>query len=238
MSMLTLTNVNTFYGKSHVLFDVSLDVGQGEIVALLGRNGVGKSTTLATIMGLVPAQSGSIRFRGAEIIGRKAHQNAMAGLGFVPEERWIFPNLTVHQNLLMGIKPGHLKKTPEGGWTIERAYESFPQLAERRNQLGGILSGGEKQMLTIVRTLLGNPELILIDEPTEGLAPIIVERVNALIADINRQGLAVLLVEQNLQTCLRLAHRIFILSKGEVKWTGTPKELEDRKDVRKQYLEV
>jgi branched-chain amino acid transport system ATP-binding protein len=236
--MLSLTNVNTFYGKSHVLFDVSLDVGRGEIVALLGRNGVGKSTTLATIMGLVPAQSGSIRFEGAEIVGRKAHQNAMAGLGFVPEERWIFPNLTVHQNLLMGIKPGHLKKPVAGGWTIERAYESFPQLAERRNQKGGILSGGEKQMLTIVRTLLGNPELILIDEPTEGLAPIIVERVNALIADINRQGLAVLLVEQNLQTCLRLAHRIFILSKGEVKWTGTPRELEARKDVRKQYLEV
>jgi branched-chain amino acid transport system ATP-binding protein len=144
----------------------------------------------------------------------------------------------VHQNLLMGIKPGFLKKTFAGGWTIERAYDSFPQLAERRHQLGGILSGGEKQMLTIVRTLLGNPELILIDEPTEGLAPLIVEHVNALIADINGQGLTVLLVEQNLQTCLRLAHRIYILSKGAVKWTGTPKDLEERKDVRKQYLEV
>jgi branched-chain amino acid transport system ATP-binding protein len=236
--MLNLNAVNTFYGKSHVLFDVSLEVRRGEIVALLGRNGVGKSTTLGTIMGLVPAHSGSIRFRETEISGRKPHQNAMAGLGFVPEERWIFPNLTVHQNLLMGIKPGHLSKTPEGGWTIERAYDSFPQLAERRNQLGGILSGGEKQMLTIVRTLLGNPELILIDEPTEGLAPIIVERVNDLIADINRQGLTVLLVEQNLQACLRLAHRIYILSKGEVKWAGTPRDLEERKDVRKQYLEV
>jgi branched-chain amino acid transport system ATP-binding protein len=236
--MLTLNAVNTFYGKSHVLFDVSLEVRRGEIVALLGRNGVGKSTTLGTIMGLVPAHSGSIRFMEKEILGRKPHQNAMAGLGFVPEQRWIFPNLTVHQNLLMGIKPGFLKKTFAGGWTIERAYDSFPQLAERRHQLGGILSGGEKQMLTIVRTLLGNPELILIDEPTEGLAPLIVEHVNALIADINGQGLTVLLVEQNLQTCLRLAHRIYILSKGAVKWTGTPKDLEERKDVRKQYLEV
>lgn len=236
--MLTLNAVNTFYGKSHVLFDMSLEVRRGEIVALLGRNGVGKSTTLGTIMGLVPAHSGSIRFMEKEILGRKPHQNAMAGLGFVPEQRWIFPNLTVHQNLLMGIKPGFLKKAPAGGWTIERAYDSFPQLAERRHQLGGILSGGEKQMLTIVRTLLGNPELILIDEPTEGLAPLIVEHVNALIADINGQGLTVLLVEQNLQTCLRLAHRIYILSKGAVKWTGTPKDLEERKDVRKQYLEV
>ncbi|HAA03626.1 MAG TPA: ABC transporter ATP-binding protein [Syntrophobacteraceae bacterium] len=236
--MLTLNAVNTFYGKSHVLFNVSLEVRRGEIVALLGRNGVGKSTTLGTIMGLVPAQNGSIRFMEKEILGRKPHQNAMAGLGFVPEQRWIFPNLTVHQNLLMGIKPGFLRKAPAGGWTIERAYDSFPQLAERRHQLGGILSGGEKQMLTIVRTLLGNPELILIDEPTEGLAPLIVEHVNALIADINGQGLTVLLVEQNLQTCLRLAHRIYILSKGAVKWTGTPKDLEECKDVRKQYLEV
>ena len=236
--MLTLNAVNTFYGKSHVLFDVSLEVRRGEIVALLGRNGVGKSTTLGTIMGLVPAHSGSIRFMEKEILDRKPHQNAMAGLGFVPEQRWIFPNLTVHQNLIMGIKPGFLKKTFAGGWTIERAYDSFPQLAERRHQLGGILSGGEKQMLTIVRTLLGNPELILIDEPTEGLAPLIVEHVNALIADINGQGLTVLLVEQNLQTCLRLAHRIYILSKGAVKWTGTPKDLEECKDVRKQYLEV
>ena len=236
--MLTLNAVNTFYGKSHVLFDMSLEVRRGEIVALLGRNGVGKSTTLGTIMGLVPAHSGSIRFMEKEILGRKAHQNAMAGLGFVPEQRWIFPNLTVHQNLLMGIKPGFVKKAPAGGWSIERAYDSFPQLAERRHQLGGILSGGEKQMLTIVRTLLGNPELILIDEPTEGLAPLIVEHVNALIADINGQGLTILLVEQNLQTCLRLAHRIYILSKGEIKWTGTPKDLEERKDVRKHYLEV
>jgi branched-chain amino acid transport system ATP-binding protein len=236
--MLALNAVNTFYGKSHVLFDVSLEVRRGEIVALLGRNGVGKSTTLATVMGLAPAASGSIRFKGAEISGNRPHRNARLGLGFVPEERWIFPNLTVHQNLLMGIKPGQLGKAPPGGWSIERAYDSFPQLAERRNQLGGILSGGEKQMLTIVRTLLGNPELILIDEPTEGLAPIIVDHVNALIADINRQGLTVLLVEQNLQACLRLAHRIYILSKGEIRWTGTPAELQERREVRRQYLEV
>jgi branched-chain amino acid transport system ATP-binding protein len=236
--MLELENVNTYYGHSHVLFDVSLKVEKGEIVALLGRNGVGKSTTLATIMGLVPPKSGSITFKSQNIAGNKAFQIAMAGIGLVPEEKWIFPNLTVHQNLLMGIKPGQMKKKGSGGWTIERAYESFPLLAERKNLVGDILSGGEKQMLTIMRTLLGNPELILIDEPTEGLAPIIVEKVNTVIKDINAQGTTVLLVEQNLSVCLGLAHRIYILSKGEIKWTGTPNELERRKDIRKNYLEV
>jgi len=236
--MLKLDKVNTYYGESHVLFDISLEVNQGEIVALVGRNGVGKTTTMMTIMGLVKPASGSIVFKGQEIAGKTPHQIAMAGLGFVPEERWIFPNLTVHQNLLMGIKPGHMKKEVVDGWTLERAYDNFPRLAERRNQKGGVLSGGEMQMLTIVRTLMGNPDLILIDEPTEGLAPIIVERVNEVIHQINRTGTTVLLVEQKLNVCLGLAQRLYVLSKGDIKWTGTPAELESRQDIRKEYLEV
>ncbi|BEQ13775.1 ABC transporter ATP-binding protein [Desulfoferula mesophila] len=236
--MLKLDKVNTYYGESHVLFDISLEVNPGEIVALVGRNGVGKTTTMMTIMGLVQPKSGSITFKGKQIAGKAPHQIAMAGLGFVPEERWIFPNLTVHQNLLMGIKPGHMNKPVDDGWSIERAYDSFPRLAERRNQKGGVLSGGEMQMLTIVRSLMGNPDLILIDEPTEGLAPIIVERVNEVIHQINRAGTTVLLVEQKLNVCLDLAQRLYVLSKGDIKWTGTPGELESRQDIRKEFLEV
>ena len=200
--MLKLEKVNTYYGSSHALFDISLQVNQGEIVALIGRNGVGKTTTMRTIMGLTPARSGSIEFKGLEIAGRKPHQIAMSGLGFVPEERWIFPNLTVYQNLLMGIKPGQLRKEVAGAWTIERAFDYFPSLAERRDQEAGVLSGGEMQMLSIVRTLMGNPDLILIDEPTEGLAPIIVELVNHIIREINAGGTSVLLVEQKIPVCL------------------------------------
>ena len=236
--MLKLEKVNTYYGDSHVLFDVSLEVNQGEMVALVGRNGVGKTTTMLTIMGLECPASGDIVFKGEQIAGRKPFQIAMGGIGFVPEERWIFPNLTVHQNLLMGIKPGQMNKKVEGGWTLERAYDQFPRLAERRNQKGGVLSGGEMQMLTIFRTLMGNPELILIDEPTEGLAPIIVEMVQEIIREINRNGTTVLLVEQKLNVCLGLAQRLYVLSKGSIRWAGTPDELERRQDIRKEYLEV
>ncbi len=236
--MLKLENVNTYYGHSHVLFDVSLKVEKDEIVALLGRNGVGKTTTLRTIMGLTPPRSGSIMFKGEKIAGKKPHQIAKAGVGFVPEERWIFRNLTVNQNLIMGIKPGQMGKEVKDGWTVERAFASFPSLAARKNQKGEVLSGGEMQMLTIARTLMGNPELILIDEPTEGLAPLIVDKVNDVIRQIKDQGTTVLLVEQKLPVCLNLADRIYVLSKGEVKWVGTPAELEKRGDIRKEYLEV
>ena len=236
--MLELAEVNTYYGKSHVLFDVSLRVEEGEIVSLLGRNGVGKTTTLSTIMGLAPLRSGKILFNRQEISGKKPHQISMAGIGLVPEERWIFPNLTVHQNLLMGIKPGRMGKKTEGGWTFDRAYKLFPTLAARKEQKGEVISGGESQMLTIARTLMGNPELILIDEPTEGLAPLIVDKVNEVIREINAQGKTVLLVEQKLPVCLGLAHRIYVLSKGSIKWAGTPEELEKREDIRKDYLEV
>jgi len=236
--MLELEQVDTYYGKSHVLFDVSLRVERSEIVALLGRNGVGKTTTLCTIMGLTPPRSGKIIFKEKNMAGKKAHQIAMSGIGLVPEERWIFSNLTVHQNLMMGIKPGRFGKTAKGDWTFDRAYELFPILAARKNQKGEVISGGEKQMLTIARTLMGNPELILIDEPTEGLAPLIVAKVNEVIREINTQGSTVLLVEQKLPVCLGLAHRLYVLSKGQIKWTGLTEDLGKREDIRKEYLEV
>ncbi len=236
--MLELHDVNTYYGKSHVLFDISFRLGQGEMVGLLGRNGVGKTTTLRTIMGLTPSASGSIRYKGVQIDSKKPHQIAFAGIGFVPEERWIFPNLTVHQNLIMGIKPGQYGKKIEEGWTIDRCYDFFPILKERTNQKGGHLSGGEMQMLAIARTLMGNPELILVDEPTEGLAPIIVEVVGKVIKQINDSGTTVLLVEQKLQLVMGLVQRIYIMSKGLIQWEGTPEFLREQEEIRKKYLEV
>lgn len=236
--MLQLHEVNTYYGKSHVLFNISLEIGQGEIVALLGRNGVGKTTTLRTIMGLTPPVSGSIRYKEVEMAHKKTHQIALAGIGFVPEERWIFPNLTVHQNLIMGIKPGQYGKEIREGWTIDRCYEYFPLLKERHNSKGGVLSGGEMQMLAIARTLMGNPELILVDEPTEGLAPMIVAAVSKVIREINVSGITVLLVEQKLPLVMGLAQRIYIMSKGIIRWEGTPETLKEQDDIRKKYLEV
>jgi branched-chain amino acid transport system ATP-binding protein len=236
--MLQLREVNTFYGKSHVLFDISLEITQGEITALLGRNGVGKTTTLRTIMGLTPPTTGSIVFKGEEIAHKKTHQIALAGIGFVPEERWIFPNLTVHQNLIMGIKPGHYKKDVQEGWTIDRCYEYFPFLRERHSSKGGVLSGGEMQMLAIARTLIGNPQLILVDEPTEGLAPMIVEVVGKAITEINASGTTVLLVEQRLPLVMGLVQRIYLMSKGIIQWEGKSEVLGERDDIRKKYLEV
>ncbi len=237
--MLELKSVNTYYDKSHILHDVSLKVYSGEIVALLGRNGVGKTTTLKTIMGLTPPRSGSIFFKGKEIAGLKPFQIARAGIGFVPEERWIFPKLTVHQNLLIGIKTGPAaREKSEKGWNLDKCYEYFPALRERKNLKGGVLSGGEKQMLTIARTLMGNPELILIDEPTEGLAPKIVETVRHIIQEINQTGTTILLVEQKLAIALALASRIYVMSKGTIQWEGTPEDLRQQEEVRKKYLEV
>ena len=236
--MLQLSKVNTYYGKSHVLFDVSLQIEQGEIVALLGRNGVGKTTTLRTIMGLTPTTTGSTRFFGEEITHKKAHEIALAGIGFVPEERWIFPNLTVHQNLIMGVKPGQYGKDVQNGWTVNQCYEYFPALKARHKSKGEVLSGGEMQMLAIARTLMGNPKLILVDEPTEGLAPKIVEVVSTVIKDINALGTTVLLVEQKLPVVIGLAQRIYLMSKGAIHWEGTPEILGERNDIRKKYLEV
>ena len=237
--MLELSGVNTYYDNSHVLHNVSLKIQAGETVALIGRNGVGKTTTMRTIMGLTSARRGTIRFKEIDIVRWKPYQIARAGLGFVPEERWIFPTLTVHQNLLIGQKNmAEPEDFAPGGWTLEKCYDAFPSLKKRQYAKGGTLSGGEQQMLTIARTLMGNPEMILIDEPTEGLAPKIVEVVADIIRDIARGGMTVLLVEQKLTVALELADRIYVISKGMIQWDGTPEELRTNDQVRKAYLEV
>ncbi len=234
--LLSLKDLNTYYEQSHILQGVSLDVEQGEIVCLLGRNGVGKSTTLKSVIGLVKPRSGEVLFKGENVAGLPPHTIANKGVGYVPEERRIFGPLTVRENLLMGIKSG--KKENGDGWSIEKIFKYFPALQKREKQKGGHLSGGEQQMLTIARTLMGNPQVILIDEPTEGLAPKIVETVEQVIQDIHRQGVPVLLVEQNMRVALRLAGRIYVIAKGKIMFQGTSGELEKAQDIREKYLEV
>ncbi len=236
--ILTLKEVNTFYEKSHILQDVSMEVDEGEVVGLLGRNGVGKSTTLKSISGVTPPRSGSIRFKGDDIDGMKPHRVTRLGVGYVPEDRRIFSNLTVRQNLLLGIKSGKAQSHVKGGWNIDRAYSLFPQLKKRDSSKGGNLSGGEQQMLTIVRTLMGNPELLLLDEPTEGLAPMLVEAVSTVIHEIHEAGISILLVEQALEVILDLTSRSYVMSKGQIVFEGTSKDLENNHEVREKYLEV
>jgi len=236
--ILELKGIDTFYEKSHILQDISMEVNEGEVVGLLGRNGVGKSTTLKSISGVVIPQTGSILFKGKELVGMKPHQVTRLGVGYVPEERRIFPNLTVHQNLLLGQKSGKSQNQIEEGWTIERAYSLFPQLKARQTSKGGNLSGGEQQMLTIVRTLMGNPELLLLDEPTEGLAPMLVEAVSNVIQEIHQAGISILLVEQSLEVILDLTSRAYVMSKGQIVFEGTSQELADSREVRERYLEV
>ena len=231
--MLTVRDLNAFYGKSHILQGVSLDVRQGEVVSLLGRNGAGRSTTLRAIMGEVPPK-GSIRFKDRELAGLPNHAIARAGLGYVPEHRDIFATLTVRQNLMLGMKDPRR----QGQWTIAGMLEKFPNLARRADSQAGVLSGGEKQMLTICRTLMGEPELIMIDEPTEGLAPLIVAQVGELLVDIARRGVAILLVEQKLAIALRISHRLYVMGHGRIVFEGAPAELAARADVRQQWLEV
>ncbi len=232
--LLAVEDLHAHYGKSHILHGVSLGVDAGEIVCLLGRNGVGKSTTLKTIMGLVAPSQGRVTFKGAPIAAMPPYRIARLGLGYVPEERRIFPTITVRENLLMGMKRTALN----GGWTLERVYQFFPRLREREQQRAGTLSGGEQQMLTIGRTLMGNPELVLVDEPTEGLAPMIVEQVERILGEIHRSGIPVLLVEQSMETALALAQRAYVMSKGQVVFSGSMRELQGNDAVRKQYLEV
>ncbi len=234
--LLAVEDLHAHYGKSHILHGVSLGVEAGEIVCLLGRNGVGKSTTLKSIMGLVPPSSGAVSFKGAGIAGLPPYRVARLGVGYVPEERRIFPTITVRENLLMGIKAGGRPR--DGGWTLERVYEFFPRLKERERQRAGTLSGGEQQMLTIGRTLMGNPELLLVDEPTEGLAPMIVEQVERILGEIHGSGTPVLLVEQSMETALALAQRVYVMSKGQIVFSGSVRDLEANDVVRKQYLEV
>jgi len=231
--MLEVSDLHAYYGKSHILQGVDMHVGSGEVVSLLGRNGVGRSTTVKAIMGEV-APHGSIRFKGQEIAGLPSYRIARLGLGYVPENRDIFPTLTVRQNLLMGIKD---PRRP-GRWKLDDMLDMFPNLKSRADTAAGVLSGGEKQMLTICRTLMGDPDLVMIDEPTEGLAPLIVQQVGDLIADIAGRGLAILLVEQKLSIALRISHRLYVMGHGRMVFEGTPADLKANAAVRKEWLEV
>ena len=231
--MLEVRDLNAFYGKSHILQGVSFDVGDGEIVSLLGRNGVGRSTTIKAIIGEVPPQ-GSIRFKGEEISGLKTHEIARRGIGYVPENRDIFPTLTARQNLLLGMKTARQR----GRWSLEDVFDLFPLLRERADNPGGVLSGGEQQMLTMCRTLMGDPDLIMIDEPTEGLAPKLVEHVAHLLAEIAERGVSILLVEQKLTIALEISKRVLVMGHGRVVFEGTPDDLRQNDSVRKEWLEV
>jgi branched-chain amino acid transport system ATP-binding protein len=231
--MLKLENVHAFYGKSHVLHGVHFEVQPGEIVALLGRNGSGRSTTVKAIMGLVEAQ-GSIQWQSQQLLGKKAYEIAHCGIGYVPENRDIFPKLTVHQNLLLGEKRG--KKKPR--WGFEDMYRMFPRLKERQHTEAGVLSGGEQQMLTLCRTLMGDPDLIMIDEPTEGLAPKIVELVAEYLRELQRRGISVLLVEQKLTIALQVSQRCLVMGHGQIVFEGTPADLRANAYIRKEWLEV
>jgi branched-chain amino acid transport system ATP-binding protein len=231
--MLSLKDVHAYYGKSHVLHGVEFAVGPGEIVALLGRNGSGRSTTVKAIMGLVYG-TGSVNWKGTEVLGRSAFEIAHAGIGYVPENRDIFPSLTVHQNLMLGEKRG----ARNARWSFDDMYAMFPRLRERQHTEAGVLSGGEQQMLTLCRTLMGDPELIMIDEPTEGLAPKIVELVGEYLRELKRRGISVLLVEQKLTIALQVADRCLVMGHGQIVFEGTPAELRAKADIRKEWLEV
>ena len=231
--MLEVRDLHAYYGKSHILQGVHFTVGDKEIVSILGRNGVGRSTTVKAIMGEV-APHGTIRFKGQDIAGLPNYEIARRGLGYVPEHRDIFPGLTVRQNLLLGVKD----VLRPGKWRLEGMLEMFPNLAARADTPAGVLSGGEKQMLTICRTLMGDPELIMIDEPTEGLAPLIVQQVGDLIARIAAAGVAILLVEQKLSIALRISHRVYVMGHGRIVFEGTPIELKANDAVREEWLEV
>lgn len=231
--MLEVSGLHAYYGKSHILQGVDFSVGEGEIVSLLGRNGVGRSTTLKAVTGEVAPQ-GSILFKDRQIAGRKMHQIARAGVGYVPENRNIFPTLTVRQNLVLGIK----QMGKAGRWSIDDMFEMFPNLGQRADVLGNVISGGEQQMLTMCRTLMGDPDLIMIDEPTEGLAPKLVEQVSKLLAEIASRGVAILLVEQKLTIALNISARVYVMGHGRIVFEGTPEDLRANDQVRKEWLEV
>ena len=231
--MLEVRDLHAYYGQSHILHGVAMDVNDGEIVSLLGRNGVGRSTACKSIMGLVAAQ-GTVRFRGKDIAGLRPDQVAHCGIGYVPEDRQIFPTLTVRQNLELGLK----RSGKFGRWNFDDVFSLFPNLKARQDTSAGVLSGGEQQMLTMCRTLMGDPDLMLIDEPTEGLAPKLVEQVGELLAEIARRGVSVLLVEQKLAIALKISARLYVMGHGRIVFEGTPADLGANSAVRKEWLEV
>ncbi|MCX7165213.1 MAG: ABC transporter ATP-binding protein [Rhodocyclales bacterium] len=232
-AILQVSDLHAYYGKSHVLHGVNLHVGTGEIVCLLGRNGVGRSTTAKAIMGQVVAKGG-VRFKGRDILGMKAFEIARLGIGLVPEDRSIFPDLTVKQNLMLGMKDSRAV----GRWSIDDMYALFPRLKERDNTPGGVLSGGEQQMLTLCRTLMGDPDLIMIDEPTEGLAPKIVEQVGTFLQEVRNRGISILLIEQKLAIALDISERLYLMGHGRIVFEGTPADLKHNDAIRKEWLEV
>jgi branched-chain amino acid transport system ATP-binding protein len=233
MNILTVENLHAFYGKSHVLHGVHFEVGEGEIVALLGRNGSGRSTTAKAIMGMVDC-TGTVDWKGRHTLGMKPYEIAHLGLGYVPENRDIFPKLTVHQNLMLGQKSARQK----GRWTFDDMYQMFPRLQERQNIEAGVLSGGEQQMLTLCRSLMGDPDLIIIDEPTEGLAPKIVELVGEYLQQLKQRGVSVLLIEQKLTIAMAISDRTLVMGHGSIVFQGTPDTLRADAYIRKEWLEV
>ena len=231
--MLDVRGLHAYYGQSHILHGVDLQVNDGEIVSLLGRNGVGRSTTCKAIMGLVEPQ-GEVLFRGKNIAGMRSDLIARTGIGYVPEDRQVFPTLSVRQNLELGLK----RAGKFGRWTFDDVFRLFPNLAARQNNAAGVLSGGEQQMLTMCRTLMGDPDLVLIDEPTEGLAPLLVEQVGVLLAEIASRGVSILLVEQKLTIALKISHRLYVMGHGRIVFEGTPAALNADASVRQEWLEV
>lgn len=232
--ILEVQDLYTSYGLSQILFGISITVDEGECVSLLGRNGVGKTTTLRSIMGLTPPRRGTVRFRGKDITGQPAYRIARLGVGFVPEERRIFPDLSVRENLEVGRKAAATSHATE--WTVARVYDIFPVLANLNDRKGGYLSGGEQQMLTVGRTLMGNPNLILLDEPSEGLAPLVVRDLSEQIQRLKESGITILLCEQNAKFAIALSDRAYVLEKGQVRFSGTIEDLQGNDDIRQQYL--
>jgi len=233
--ILEMEGINSYYGSSHILFDVSLGIDPGQVVVLLGRNGAGKTTTLKTIMGLVHPRSGKITYKGQRIEGLPSYRIARMGIGFVPEDRVIFPDLTVRENLEIGQKKG---KEAEASWTQEKIFGFFPALQKFQGRNGGTLSGGEQQMLTIARTLMGNPEFLLLDEPVEGLAPLIVRMLGEIINQIKDQGMTLLVSEQNVKFSFKIAQKVYIIDKGTIRYEGNVDDLKSNEEVKKKYLAV
>jgi len=234
--ILEAKGINTYYGTSHILFDVSLSIDRGEIVCLLGRNGAGKTTTVRSIIGLTPPQSGSIHFHGEEMRGKPPHYIAQQGMGYVPDNRLIFPDLTVRENLELACK---LPKNFDGQpWSVDRIYELFPLLKKLDKNLGGYLSGGEQQALTVGRTLMGNPDLLLLDEPVEGLAPLVVKDLGRQILKLKDMGETILFSEQNVKFATKTAERAFVIDKGKIRYQGSIEELSTNEEIKKKYLMI